>query len=118
MFPDGWPGRGLLLLRLLAGTLLIQDAVAGLLRTPAPGGMALQIVALGAGLMLLIGLWTPVAGAIIVIVEVWIGFSKIGPVENSIVLASLGAALAMLGPGVLSVDARLFGRKLIDIRDR
>jgi hypothetical protein len=27
----------------------------------------------------------------------------------------LGAALAMLGPGVRSVDARLFGRRRIDI---
>lgn len=33
-------------------------------------------------------------------------------------LASLGAALAMLGPGVRSVDARLFGRKRSDIPDR
>jgi hypothetical protein len=30
-------------------------------------------------------------------------------------LAGLGLALAMLGPGVSSLDARLFGRKRIDI---
>jgi len=31
-------------------------------------------------------------------------------------LAALGAALAMVGPGAWSIDARLFGRKRIDIR--
>jgi hypothetical protein len=30
-------------------------------------------------------------------------------------LAALGAALAMVGPGAWSVDALLFGRKHIDI---
>jgi hypothetical protein len=30
-------------------------------------------------------------------------------------LAAVGAALAMVGPGVWSIDARLFGRKRIDI---
>jgi putative oxidoreductase len=30
-------------------------------------------------------------------------------------LGALGAALAMLGPGAWSVDARLFGRKRIEI---
>jgi hypothetical protein len=34
------------------------------------------------------------------------------------VLAVVGAALAMLGPGIWSLDARLFGRKRIDIGDR
>jgi hypothetical protein len=32
-------------------------------------------------------------------------------------LGTLGAALALLGPGGCSVDARLFGWKRIDIRD-
>jgi len=32
-------------------------------------------------------------------------------------LATLGATLAMVGPGAWSIDARLFGRKLINIRN-
>jgi hypothetical protein len=35
-----------------------------------------------------------------------------------ILLGTLGAALAMLGPGAWSIDARLFGRKYIDIPER
>jgi hypothetical protein len=39
-------------------------------------------------------------------------------VRGAILLAVVGAALAMLGPGVTSIDARLFGRKRIDIPER
>ena len=35
-----------------------------------------------------------------------------------IALAVLGAVLAMVGPGAWSIDARLFGRKHINISDR
>jgi putative oxidoreductase len=38
--------------------------------------------------------------------------------RSCVMLAAVGAALAMLGPGVRSIDARLFGRKRIDIRER
>jgi uncharacterized membrane protein YphA (DoxX/SURF4 family) len=37
--------------------------------------------------------------------------------ESSILRAALGAALAVLGPGSYSVDAKLFGRKRIQIRN-
>jgi hypothetical protein len=51
-------------------------------------------------------------------VELWAAFSKIDSLRSSVVSAAIGAALAMLGPGVRSIDARLFGRKRIDIRER
>jgi uncharacterized membrane protein YphA (DoxX/SURF4 family) len=71
-----------------------------------------------AGILLLIGLWTPVAGAFAAIVQVSIAFlryfSHSGDPWIPIVQAVLSAVLAMLGPGAWSIDARLFGRKHID----
>jgi putative oxidoreductase len=118
MFPNGWPGRGLLLLRLLAGFLLIHDGIAELIGAPRPETIFRQSVAIVAGILLFAGLWTPVAGALVVVVELWTLLLRSDHLRSLIVLAILGAALAMLGPGFWSIDARLFGRKRIDIPDR
>jgi uncharacterized membrane protein YphA (DoxX/SURF4 family) len=118
MFPNGWPGRALLLLRLVAGVILVRDGVYGLLAQNRAEAIAHQSIAIAAGLFLLIGLWTPVTGLIVAVVELWSAFSGTEHLRSDILLATLGAALAMLGPGVRSVDARLFGRKRIDIPDR
>jgi putative oxidoreductase len=78
-----------------------------------------QIIGIGAGILLLAGLWTPVAGTVAAIVQVWIAlsrdFSHSGDPWITIAPAALGAVLAMVGPGAWSIDARLFGRKHIDI---
>jgi uncharacterized membrane protein YphA (DoxX/SURF4 family) len=118
MFPNGWPGWGLLLLRLVAGILLLQGGFSYLLGAPQWEGIIRQSIAVGAGLLLLVGLWTPMAAVLVVIVELWTAISRADNLRSCAILASLGAALLMLGPGVRSVDARLFGRKRIEIRDR
>jgi uncharacterized membrane protein YphA (DoxX/SURF4 family) len=118
MFPNSWPGRALLLLRLVAGIVLIHDGVAALLGTSRLQTIVVQSVAVGAGTLLLAGLWTPIAGVLVVVVEIWVAFTGTRNLENSILLATFGAALAALGPGFRSIDARHFGRKRIDIRDR
>ena len=72
----------------------------------------------GVGLLLLAGLWTPFAGALTAAFALWRAFSHSGEPWGCIMLATLGAALVLLGPGGWSVDARLFGWKRIDIGDR
>ena len=117
MFPNGWPGSGLLLLRLVSGILLINDGVSGLLEGPSWPGIIRLFLEIATGILLLVGLWTPMAGVLVIVVELWSMLSRTGDLRNCIVLATFGAALAVLGPGVRSIDARLFGRKRIDIRE-
>jgi hypothetical protein len=78
---------------------------------PAPLGL----VAAGAALLLLIGLWTPVAGLLVAAAELGLAWSHPAEPWTFVHFGTLGAALAMLGPGAWSVDARLFGRKHIQI---
>jgi putative oxidoreductase len=121
-FADGWPGIGLLLLRLLTAAALIYFGIVGMLASPPPATVVLLSVGIGAGILLLVGLWTPVAGALAAIAKVSIALSRLfshaGDPWISIVQAMLGAILAMVGPGAWSVDARLFGRKRIDFPER
>ena len=119
-FPDGPPGLGLLCLRLGAGIALLQYGVAGLsgVMLGGPVTVAPDVIAAVAGILLLAGLWTPIAGAVVAIMELGIGVLAKSDPSIHLLLAVLGAGLAMLGPGAWSVDARLFGRKRLNVRDR
>jgi hypothetical protein len=110
-FADGSPGGGILLLRLLAGGALIYRGVAAIGAEDHTGLVALQILGAAAGLLILGGLWTPLAGVLAAIVEVWIGLSQPGIRSSALIFATLGISLAMIGPGAWSIDARLYGRK-------
>ena len=115
MFPGSWPGAGLLLLRLAAALPLVIVGSSEFGGMPPEWSYA-RFIAIGVGSLLLAGLWTPVAGAMQAIIEVWCGSSQGGGAGVHFLLAALGVSLVMLGPGAWSVDARLFGRKRIDIR--
>jgi len=115
MFPRGWPGSGLLLLRLVVGILLLHDGIAALMGAPHALSVWLQVIAAGEGIFLLTGLWTPVAGVLLAVTELGIALTGTDLLRSAIVLATLGIALAILGPGGWSIDARLFGRKRLDI---
>jgi len=112
-FADGWPGVGLLLMRFLTAGLLICDGMVHLQQPPQFGAAILQSMGAVMGILLAAGLWTPVVGTLVAIIEVSIIFSHAGHLWPAVVLAALGASLAMIGPGAWSVDARLFGRKHI-----
>jgi putative oxidoreductase len=116
-FANGWPGHGLLLLRMLTGFALIHYGIVDLREAHQFASIAPRIIAASAAILLLVGLWTPVTGVLVAIAQVWIAFSRPGDPWIPIILAALGATLAMVGPGAWSIDARLYGRKHIDISE-
>ena len=67
-----------------------------------------------AGLLLIAGLWTPVAGAVVAVVVISEILTTGEPPVGRLLTATIAGALTMLGPGRLSIDARLFGWKRID----
>jgi uncharacterized membrane protein YphA (DoxX/SURF4 family) len=75
-------------------------------------------MAAGAVSLLLVGFWTPIAGVVFAVSEVFLALSHSPDPWTHILLGAFGAALAMLGPGAWSLDARLFGRKRIHIPQR
>ena len=107
---------------MLTAVLVIHFGIASVLEGPPLAITVLQIMGVVAGVLLLIGLWTPVAGALVVIVKVWIALSRISSASGdpwiAFIQAVLGVVLALVGPGAWSIDARLFGRKRIDMVER
>jgi putative oxidoreductase len=105
-------------MRLVAGITLIDRGVTRLWSNPPMLLTVLSVLTIGGGLLLLVGLWTPVAGALVAAIEVWKLFLHVGDPWIYVLLGTLGAALTMLGPGAWSIDARLFGWKRIDLPPR
>jgi len=109
------PSLGLLLLRLVVAAALILRFVQphnhAPVQTTAP-----HVIAAVIGLLLLFGSWTAVAGVMVAVIESVLALSHNGDPWVSVLLASLGVALALLGPGTWSLDARRFGWKRIEIR--
>jgi len=115
-FANGWPGRGLLLLRVALFTYLIYDLTEIPLGVPARD--VPRFLATAAGVLVLLGLWTPVSAAVVAILEIWVTVASVSEFWLSVLVATIAAGLVMLGPGAWSLDARLFGRKRISIGDR
>jgi len=115
-FATGWPGAGLLIMRLVAGSSLIAYGLMGLSSEPPAQLFIPDAMGTVAGILLVVGLWMPIAGSIVAVLGVWKSMTQPGDPWANIFLATIGIALALLGPGEWSVDARLFGWKRIDVR--
>jgi putative oxidoreductase len=113
-FAEGWPGAGLLLQRVLTSIVLLRFGITYFAETARLGLSVASVIAAVAGVFLLLGLWTPLAGIIIAIVEVWIFLAWSGASLTPIMLAGLGSTVAMIGPGRWSIDAKLYGRKHLE----
>jgi len=112
-FANGFPGIGLLLQRVITAAALGCSVFVRFRAMPQHTSVALLLIDAGAALLLLVGLWTPIAGVVIACCELWIAVAGGGEFWPPFVLGTLGATLALIGPGARSIDALLFGRKQI-----
>ena len=117
-FAGGWPGTGLLLLRLVVGSALVVRASLRLWGDPPPNITITAAILLVAGFLLMLGLWTPIVGTSVAFIEVWKILTLPGDRWLWLLLATVSGALAMLGPGRWSIDARLFGWKRVEAPPR
>ena len=114
-FADRWPGVGLLLQRVLVAIMLVRFCVIHLTDSPFSISMIPHIIGACAAMLFLVGLWTPFVGTLIAVVELWVVLTHLGDPWVSMMLATIGATTAMLGPGAFSIDAVLFGRRHLDV---
>jgi uncharacterized membrane protein YphA (DoxX/SURF4 family) len=113
----------LLLLRLVVSVWALGQGMIGLAHLSTWMSFASAALLIPCGVCVLIGLFTPIANVVVALVVFLISISWIvlpasklmecKPASFEIIAISL--SIAMLGPGLFSVDARLFGRREIVI---
>jgi len=106
-------------MRVVVGSTLLVRAGLVLRSDPPPEIVIISaILLIAAGFLLIAGLWTPIAGTSIALIEICKMLTLQGDKWLWLILATAGAALAMLGPGLWSVDARLYGWKRLEATPR
>jgi len=113
MFPTGLPGIALLLLRVVVTATFLLDGTAQGTLVGSPWTLVLY-ASIAASLCL--GALTPYSSILIIILDLWTfhSISQKDPFHLAISMLNSGI-LALLGPGAYSVDARIFGRRLITL---
>ncbi len=106
-------------MRLVVGSVLVIRAGLRIWGDASTTGVTIPaVLLLLAGIMVIVGLWTPIAGTSIALIEIWKMLALTGDKWLWLLLGTAGAALAMLGPGLWSIDARLFGWKRVEAPPR
>ena len=70
-FAGGWPGIGLLLMRLVVGAVVLWYADPRLWSDPPLHTVVACSLLAVAGLLLIAGLWTPIGGAVVAVVAIF-----------------------------------------------
>lgn len=112
-------------MRAAIGVIAICDGIDALERSADPAVVVLAAggLAVLSGISLLIGFLTPMASALLALGAIGLSLSRISlaaadPLESkplTVLVAVVAVAVTLLGPGALSLDARLFGRREIII---
>ena len=116
-FSDGPAGLALLLMRLAqaATGLAIASGLPGWIGTVAHPELLTALL----GVLLLVGLYVRPAAIVLALLGALAASSWSGPARCLLLAnACSGLALALLGAGAYSLDARLFGRRVIDLTER
>jgi putative oxidoreductase len=124
-FPDRWPGLGLLILRLSFGCAAVAQGLSNF-STGVPstsGSWLLNLGGVAAGILLIVGFLTPLVSILVAIVMSVLTCCPPHPVQAASLELKLetiktlfpAVAIALLGPGAYSFDARIFGRREIII---
>ena len=112
----------MIVLRVGAAVSLIHSGIAGMISGSIDVVTTVRcLVEAGGGILLLAGLWTPAAGSVVAVTELWVAVSQHATAGNlwiHTLVAVLAAGIAMIGPGAWSVDSRLFGRQRFEMVDR
>jgi hypothetical protein len=112
MFPPGPPGLALLLLRASVALALLLDAYGHRAALPGWAHMAVILISL----VVSVGYLTPIvaAAALACHAFMWLAVgADLDVAVTALVFALDAMALALLGPGAYSLDARRFGRRLV-----
>jgi putative oxidoreductase len=106
------------MLRLTIAIFLIAQSLPALTAETGFSRAVPEVMAGGAGLLLGAGLWTPIVGGLVALIELGLATAHTADPWRSVLTAAIAVGLALLGPGAWSVDARIYGRRRIAVRDR